>query len=79
VEWAARVFVTAWAQGLHGASKEPGIGSDGRCMRPEGWVWDRGAGVCVCDLEGGPGVCDRVMEKAVAGVDGREDIEADLA
>jgi hypothetical protein len=47
-------------------------------------VYDRMDGVCdridgVCDLTGGggAGVCDRVGED-IAGVDGREDMEADL-
>lgn len=45
----------------------------GVCDR--GGAWDDGAGVC--DL-GGAGVCERVGERGVAGVVGREDMDADL-
>lgn len=44
-------------------------------------VWERGIGPGVCDLEEiseGAGVCDLVGVTGVAGVVGREDIEADL-
>lgn len=59
---------------------------DGVCDLIDGvWALARGAGVCdlarggagVCVLARGAGVCDREGD-GVEGVDGRDDIEADL-